>query len=155
LLARAAAGLSRRSAARRHLARSAEHRREPLRRVGCRQRRRHHRRADGLARPAVVGRAAAAAARRALARSRGSLDSARLAIDGHPTAVWPGRPFPLGATWDGNGTNFSVFSEHAERVELCLFDADDREQRIELTQRTAFNWHGYLPGVGPGQRYGL
>ena len=78
-----------------------------------------------------------------------------MAIDAHPAAVWPGRPFPLGATWDGSGTNFSVFSEHAERVELCLFDDDEREQRFELTQRTAFNWHGYLPGVGPGQRYGL
>ena len=64
--------------------------------------------------------------------------------------IWPGRPFPLGATWDGEGTNFSFFSENAERVELCLFDADGREQRYELTQRTAFNWHGYLPGVGPG-----
>ena len=64
-----------------------------------------------------------------------------------------GRPFPLGATWDGSGTNFSVFSEHAERVELCLFDADDVEERHELTHRIAFNWHGYLPGVGPGQRY--
>ena len=69
--------------------------------------------------------------------------------------IWPGRPFPLGATWDGQGTNFSFFSENAERVELCLFDDEDREQRYELTQRTAFNWHGYLPGVGPGQRYGL
>src|SRR6185503_8680927 len=57
--------------------------------------------------------------------------------------IWPGRPFPLGATWDGKGTNFSVFSENAERVELCLFDADDNERRFELTQRTAFNWHGY------------
>jgi isoamylase len=69
-------------------------------------------------------------------------------------AVWPGRPFPLGAAWDGNGTNFSLFSEHAERVELCLFDDEDNEQRHELTERTAFNWHGYLPGIGPGQRYG-
>src|SRR6204780_1742690 len=69
------------------------------------------------------------------------------------TTVWPGRPFPLGGMWDGNGVNFSLFSEHAERVELCLFDADDKEERVELTQRTAFNWHGYLPGVGPGQRY--
>ena len=70
--------------------------------------------------------------------------------------IWPGRPFPLGATWDGKGTNFSVFSENAERVELCLFDADDsNERRFELPQRTAFNWHGYLGGVGPGQRYGL
>ena len=57
-------------------------------------------------------------------------------------------------TWDGNGTNFSLFSEHAERVELCLFDEDDVEERVELGERTAFNWHGYLPGVGPGQRYG-
>ncbi len=68
--------------------------------------------------------------------------------------VWPGRPFPLGATWDGKGTNFSLFSEHAERVELCLFDDEDAEERVEICERTAFNWHGYLPGVGPGQRYG-
>ena len=67
--------------------------------------------------------------------------------------VWPGRPFPLGATWDGDGTNFSLFSEHAERVELCLFDDQDRETRIDLGERTAFNWHGFLPDVGPGQRY--
>ena len=64
--------------------------------------------------------------------------------------VWPGKPFPLGPSWDGEGTNFSLFSEHAEKVELCLFDDDDRETRYELTERTAFNWHGYLPGVGPG-----
>jgi isoamylase len=68
--------------------------------------------------------------------------------------VWPGRPFPLGATWDGNGTNFSLFSEHAERVELCLFDEDDNEERVEISERTAFNWHAYLPRVEPGQRYG-
>ncbi len=68
--------------------------------------------------------------------------------------LWPGRPFPLGPRWDGEGTNFSLFSEHAERVELCLFDDTDRESRFELTERTAFNWHGYLPGIGPGQRYG-
>jgi isoamylase len=67
--------------------------------------------------------------------------------------LWPGDPFPLGATWDGGGTNFSLFSENATKVELCLFDADDREQRVELTERTAFNWHGYLPLIGPGQRY--
>ena len=57
-------------------------------------------------------------------------------------------------TWDGEGTNFSLFSEHAERVELCLFDDDDDETRVELTERTALNWHCYLPGVGAGQRYG-
>jgi isoamylase len=68
--------------------------------------------------------------------------------------VWPGKPFPLGPKWDGEGTNFSLFSEHAEKVELCLFDADDGETSVELRERTAFNWHAYLPGVGPGQRYG-
>jgi isoamylase len=67
---------------------------------------------------------------------------------------WPGNPFPLGAMWTGAGTNFSLFSEHAERVELCLFDADDMETRVELTERTAHYWHGYLPEVGEGQRYG-
>ena len=69
---------------------------------------------------------------------------------GPMSEVWPGRPFPLGAEWDGDGTNFSLFSEHAERVELCLFDVDEGEERIELTERTALNWHCYLPGVGPG-----
>jgi isoamylase len=67
--------------------------------------------------------------------------------------VWPGEPFPLGPLWDGHGTNFSLFSENAERVELCLFDGED-EERIEVHERTAFNWHCYLPGVGPGTRYG-
>jgi isoamylase len=70
------------------------------------------------------------------------------------TKIWPGRPFPLGPEWDGSGTNFSLFSENAERVELCLFDDEDNETRVELTERTAYHWHGYLPGVGPGQRYG-
>ncbi|HXD60112.1 MAG TPA: glycogen debranching protein GlgX [Thermoleophilaceae bacterium] len=68
--------------------------------------------------------------------------------------VWPGRPFPLGATWDGQGTNFSLFSEDAERVELCLFDDDGNEERVEVKERTALNWHCYLPAVGPGQCYG-
>jgi isoamylase len=67
---------------------------------------------------------------------------------------WPGLPFPLGPTWDGSGTNFALFSENAERVELCLFDADDHETRVEMTEREVFNWHCYLPGIGPGQRYG-
>ena len=67
--------------------------------------------------------------------------------------VWPGRPFPLGARWDGEGTNFSLFSEHAERVELCLFDGD-RETRVELHDVTGHNWHCYIPGIGPGRRYG-
>lgn len=61
----------------------------------------------------------------------------------------------MGAAWDGYGTNFSLFSEYAEAVELCLFDDGEREERIEVTQRRALNWHCYLPEVGPGQRYGF
>ncbi|MET9336241.1 glycogen debranching protein GlgX [Nonomuraea sp. NPDC003804] len=68
--------------------------------------------------------------------------------------VWPGEPYPLGATWDGVGTSFAVFSEVAERVELCLFDDDGAEERIELPEVDGFVWHGYLPGIMPGQRYG-
>ncbi len=68
--------------------------------------------------------------------------------------VWPGKPFPLGPSWDGQGTNFSIFSENAARVELCLYDEQDAETRVELTSCTAFNWHCYIPGLGPGQRYG-
>jgi len=71
--------------------------------------------------------------------------------------VWPGRPSPLGATFDGNGVNFALFSEHATRVELCLFDSPDapgETQRIALPERTAQVWHGYLPDVRAGQIYG-
>ncbi len=68
--------------------------------------------------------------------------------------VWPGQPFPLGASPDGHGTNFSLFSEHATSVELCLFDSDGQESRVPLRERTAYHWHGFLPGIGPGQRYG-
>jgi isoamylase len=69
--------------------------------------------------------------------------------------IWPGKPYPLGATFDGSGTNFSVFSELAERVELCLFDDHSHETRIDLPERTALCWHGYLPNARPGQRYGF
>jgi len=87
--------------------------------------------------------------------------------------VWPGTAYPLGATWDGSGTNFALFSEVADRVELCLFGGGEgnghggsgsgnggtgaagaAEQRIELTEVDGFVWHCYLPGIGPGQRYG-
>ncbi|OOK71749.1 glycogen debranching enzyme GlgX [Mycobacterium kansasii] len=68
--------------------------------------------------------------------------------------VWPGRAYPLGATYDGAGTNFALFSEVAERVELCLFDADGTETRITLPEVDAFVWHAYLPTIEPGQRYG-
>ncbi|MDQ6606221.1 MAG: glycogen debranching enzyme, partial [Actinomycetota bacterium] len=69
--------------------------------------------------------------------------------------TWPGQPFPMGAHWDGGGTNFALFSEHAERVELCLFDERGTETRIEMTARRALNWHCYVPGIAPGQRYGF
>jgi glycogen operon protein len=69
--------------------------------------------------------------------------------------VWPGRPYPLGATYDGVGTNFSIFSEVAERVELSLFDETGAEVRLPLNEQTALCWHGYIPNVGPRQRYGF
>ncbi|MFV9635114.1 glycogen debranching protein GlgX [Mycobacterium neumannii] len=68
--------------------------------------------------------------------------------------VWPGKAYPLGATYDGTGTNFAVFSEAAEKVELCLFDADGTETRITLPENDAFVWHGFIPNIEPGQRYG-
>src|SRR6185503_13869396 len=69
--------------------------------------------------------------------------------------VWPGHRYPLGAVYDGMGTNFAVFSEVAEAVELCLFDDDDNERRIPLPEVDAFVWHGYLPGIEPGSRPAL
>ena len=68
--------------------------------------------------------------------------------------LWPGEPFPLGANYDGKGTNFSLFSEVATKVELCLFDDEGEETRVALPEVTALCWHGYLPGIKPGQRYG-
>jgi isoamylase len=68
--------------------------------------------------------------------------------------AWPGEPFPLGAHWYGRGTSFSLFSEVATKVELCLYDERGRERRVRLPEVTAFCWHGYLPGIGPGHRYG-
>ncbi|OLL77311.1 MULTISPECIES: glycogen debranching protein GlgX [unclassified Pseudonocardia] len=76
---------------------------------------------------------------------------------------WPGHAYPLGASYDGTGTNFALFSEAAESVELCLFDPDGSgadapggltETRMRLTEVDGFVWHGYLPGIEPGQRYG-
>ncbi len=71
-------------------------------------------------------------------------------------AVWPGRPYPRGATWDGEGVNFALFSEHATKVELCLFDPGGRRevQRVELKERTDDIWHCYLPEARPGLIYG-
>jgi glycogen operon protein len=70
-------------------------------------------------------------------------------------ALWPGNVYPLGACWDGKGTNFALFSENATGVELCLFDRDGQEIRLTLTEVSNFVWHGYVPGIGPGQRYGF
>ncbi|MFM7064215.1 MAG: glycogen debranching protein GlgX [Actinomycetes bacterium] len=71
-----------------------------------------------------------------------------------PQRVWPGRPYPLGAAWDGAGTNFSVFSEQAAAVDLCLFDDVGTETVVPLPECVGHVWHGYLPDVGPGTRYG-
>jgi isoamylase len=70
--------------------------------------------------------------------------------------VWPGQPYPRGATWDGQGVNFALFSQHAQKVELCLFDPAGRreQQRIEMRERTADVWHCYLPQARPGLVYG-
>ena len=75
----------------------------------------------------------------------------------HGAPAWPGTPYPLGATWDGEGTNFALFSEAAAGVELCLFDRVGAPERLRLPleEQTAHVWHGYLPGVGPGQLYGF
>jgi isoamylase len=69
--------------------------------------------------------------------------------------AWPGTAYPLGATFDGSGTNFALFSEAAQRVELCLFDADGTETRVEMADVDAYVWHVYLPQVQDGQRYGF
>jgi pullulanase/glycogen debranching enzyme len=71
--------------------------------------------------------------------------------------VWPGRAYPLGATWDGQGVNFALFSENATAVDLCLFEhpkARQENHRIRLPERTDQIWHGYLPEIRPGQYYG-
>src|SRR6478672_6814435 len=71
------------------------------------------------------------------------------------STVWRGEPFPLGATWDGQGVNFALYSENAERVELCLFDPKGRREieRVEVRERTDFVWHCYLPAARPGLLY--
>ncbi|HEY9267596.1 MAG TPA: glycogen debranching protein GlgX, partial [Mycobacterium sp.] len=68
--------------------------------------------------------------------------------------LWPGKAYPLGATYDGTGTNFALFSEAAETVELCLFDADGTETTVTLPEVDGFVWHGFIPNIEPGQRYG-
>ena len=69
-------------------------------------------------------------------------------------SIWPGVSHPLGATWEERGTNFALFSEVAEAVDLCLFDVAGNETRIALTEVDSYVWHGFVPGVHQGQRYG-
>jgi isoamylase len=71
-----------------------------------------------------------------------------------PLECWRGKAYPLGASYDGSGTNFAVFSEIAERVELCLFDTEGTEKRVTLPEVDGFVWHGFIPNAEPGQRYG-
>ena len=68
--------------------------------------------------------------------------------------IRPGSMYPLGASYDGAGVNFALFSQVAQKVELCLFDEEDNETRIEMTEQNSYVWHNYLPGIQPGQRYG-
>jgi glycogen operon protein len=75
-----------------------------------------------------------------------------------PSEVWPGKPTPLGATWDGEGVNLAVFSETAERIEVCLYDVREPQREtahIALPEKTRNVRHGYLRGIGPGTLYGL
>jgi isoamylase len=85
---------------------------------------------------------------------KGAMTSADAPAPTPTGEVWPGKAYPLGATYDGAGTNFAVFSEVAERVELCLFDAHGTESRITLPEIDGFVWHAYVPSIEPGQRYG-
>jgi glycogen operon protein len=82
------------------------------------------------------------------------MTSAEVPVPTPTGELWPGKAYPLGASYDGAGTNFAVFSEVAERVELCLFDADGTESRVRLPEVDGFVWHAYIPGIEPGQRYG-
>ena len=68
--------------------------------------------------------------------------------------IRPGSMYPLGASYDGAGVNFALYSQVAQKVELCLFDEHDVETRIEMTERNSYVWHNYIPGLHPGQRYG-
>src|ERR1700744_3191229 len=108
---------------------------------------------------AEKGRRKAWTLTRANYRARPKLPSrpaARAALPSRSFSMppWPGDSYPLGATYDGAGTNFALFSEVAERVELCLFDDTGKETKIDLHEVDGFVWHGYLPGISPGQRYG-
>lgn len=107
-----------------------------------------------MAKPATTANKSAGRARHGRSSPVRATPAARRRVSGR--RVWPGLPFPLGATWDGSGVNFALFSAHAERVELCLFDRNGvREtERIVLPEYTSEIWHGYLPDLNAGQLYG-
>ena len=69
--------------------------------------------------------------------------------------AWPGEPFPIGTRWDGEGTNFAIWSPSATGAEVCLFDGSGAEHRVRLGEHSFHIWHGYIPGINPGQRYGF
>lgn len=83
-----------------------------------------------------------------------AMDAVPTPTERYGRQIWPGKPTPLGSTFDGSGTNFALFSEVADKVELCLIDKEGTEERIEMSEVTAHVWHIYLPNVTPGQRYG-
>ena len=101
--------------------------------------------------PTISGQATSPAIDDATANDGSSATSSDNAPD---PVVWPGNAYPLGSTYDGSGTNFALFSEVADKVELCLIDSDGTETRIEMREVDAHIWHCYLPGIIPGQRYG-
>jgi isoamylase len=110
--------------------------------------------------PSLARHAGETRGRDARARNEEEEDTATRGIDRDTrpgTRVWPGDPYPLGATWTGVGVNFALFSAHATRVELCLFESvdDEREaERVSLPERTDMVWHGFLPDIRPDQLYG-
>src|SRR5262245_25010675 len=98
-----------------------------------------------------------ATAYKRVAPSNAGRPGPRMLLPAAPRArIWPGKPYPLGATWDGQGVNFALFSAHADRVELCLFDAAGVREidRVPMPEYTDEIWHGYLPDARPGTLYG-
>src|SRR3982750_4158762 len=132
------------------MARAAQQRCRGLWRIERRQRRQRAKRGGADARSCPFDRVDAAAARRSRARA-GALTMARASYVLESGSAWP-----LGANWDGLGVNFALFSAHATRVELCLFDSRGRREmeRIALPEYTDEIWHGYLPDARPGTVYG-
>src|SRR5665213_1169312 len=147
----AAPQLSRRRATCRPVARTPQHRCRPLWRLQSRQWRQRRHQRNGKPRPKPIAGADPAAAVGALSRAR------PLTMPAFADALEAGHPYPLGATWDGIGVNFAVFSGHAEAIDLCIFDSSGRREiaRMRLPEWTDEVWHGYLPGAQSGLLYGF